>query len=152
MRCGAIPLMLGALLAAVAGCGGGSETYAVEPTEACLRAKGVTTWWEDKPEPGASGPFSATQGSLFAQGVVPVHVLFGADAGEAEAWAEGLEDYQYPEVDGRQYRMVVRRRGNAVLGARVPVEEEFYDPPSDEVREALDAAEHCLRGEAPGNA
>src|SRR5919108_5946573 len=41
MRCGAIPLLLGALLAAVAACSGGTETYALEPTAACLEGKGV---------------------------------------------------------------------------------------------------------------
>ena len=98
-------------------------------------------------------PYRATQGSLLADGVVPVHVLFGKDGTEAEAMAERLGDYQYLDgFEGREYRMEVRRRGNAVLGAQVHVEAEYYDPPADEVGEALDAAEKCLTAEAPGEA
>lgn len=153
MRCGAIPLLVGALLAAVAACSGGSETYALQATVACLEGKGVTVVELDNPAPGEPrGPLRATHGILHARGAVPVNVLFGKDAAEAGAIAERLEDYHYPLVDGRQYELELRRRGNAVLGAQVPVEAEYYDAPADEVDEALDAAEHCLRGEAPGNA
>jgi hypothetical protein len=52
MRCGAIPLLVGALLAALAACSGGSETYALQPTEACLKAKGVMVVGFDNPAPG----------------------------------------------------------------------------------------------------
>jgi hypothetical protein len=81
-----------------------------------------------------------------------VSVLFGKDAAEAAAIAERLDDYHYLGGEGREYELELRRRGNAVLGAQVPVEQEFYDPPADEVDEALDAAEDCLRAEAPGDA
>lgn len=81
-----------------------------------------------------------------------MNVLFGKDAGEAGAIAERLEDYRYPLVDGREYEFELRRRGNVVLGAQVPVEPEYYDPPADVVDDALDAAEDCLRAEAPGSA
>ena len=152
-RCGAIPLLVGGLLAAVAACRGGSETYALQPTAACLEGKGVRVVEFENPAPGEPrGPLRATHGSLLARGAVPVNVLFGKDAAEAGAIAERLEDYHYVLVDGREYELELRRRGNAVLGAQVPVEQEFYDAPSDEVSEALDAAEQCLRGEAPGNA
>ena len=155
MRCGAIPVLVGALLATVAACSGSSETYALEPTAACLGARGVeVAMFEEPPEANESsgGPFRATQGSLFADGVVPVRVLFGKDGAEAEAMAERLEDNEYVTLEGRKYELEVRRRGNAALGAEVPVEEEVYDPPADEVDEALDAAEDCLRAEAPGDA
>src|SRR5688572_14954510 len=160
MRCAAIPLLVGALLAAVAACGGGSETYALQPTAACLQGKGVRVGEFDNPAPGEPrGPLRATHGVLHAGGVsrrglgaVPVNVLFGKDAGEAGAIAERLEDYRYPLVDGREYELELRRRGNVVLGAQVPVEPEYYDPPADVVDEALDAAEDCLRAEAPGDA
>jgi hypothetical protein len=159
-RCDAIPLLVGAVLAAVAACSGGTETYALEPTAACLQGKGVRVGEFDNPAPGEPrGPLRATHGSLHAGGVsrrglgaVPVSVLFGKDAAEAGAIAERLEDYHYPLVDGREYELELRRRGNAVLGAQVPVEAEYYDAPADEVDEALDAAEDCLRAEAPGDA
>jgi hypothetical protein len=153
MRCGAIPLLVGALLAALAACSGGSETYALEPTAACLAAKGVRVGEFDNPAPGEPrGPLRATHGVLHARGAPPVNVLFGKDAAEAGAIADRLEDYRYPLVDGREYELELRRRGNAVLGAQVPVEAEYYDPPADVVDEALDAAEDCLRAEAPGDA
>jgi hypothetical protein len=153
MRCGAIPVLVGALLAALAGCSGSSETYALEPTAACLGGKGVMVGEFDYPAPGEPrGPLRATHGYLHARGAPPVNVLFGKDAAEAGAIAERLEDYRYPLVDGREYELELRRRGNAVLGAQVPVEAEYYDPPADVVDEALDAAEDCLRAEAPGDA
>jgi hypothetical protein len=131
----------------------GNETYALQPTEACLRGKGVMAVELENPAPGEPrGPLRATEGLLHAPGAVPVSVLFGKDAAEAGAIAERLEDYHYPLVDGREYELELRARGNAVLGAQVPVEEEFYDPPPDEVDEALDAAEDCLRAEVPGDA
>jgi hypothetical protein len=144
---------VGALLAAVAACSGGTETYALQPTEACLRGKGVMAVDFENPAPGEPrGPLRATQGYLHARGAVPVDVLFGKNAAEASAIAERLEDYHYPLVDGPEYELELRRRGNVVLGAQVPVEEEFYDPPADDVDEALDAAEDCLRAEAHGDA
>jgi hypothetical protein len=153
MRCGAIPLLVGALLAAVAACSGGSETYALQPMEACLRGKGVMVVGFDNPAPGEPrSPLRATHGVLHVRGAPPVNVLFGKDAGEAGAIAERLEDYRYPLVDGREYEFELHRRGNVVLGAQVPVEPEYYDPPPDVVDEALDAAEDCLRAEAPGDA
>jgi hypothetical protein len=147
MRCGVIALLVGALLAAVAACSGSSETYALEPTEACLGARGVeVVGFSKKPETNkVVDPYRATQGSLLVDGVVPVHILFGKDAAEGEAMAERLEDYQYLDgFEGREHRMEVRRRGNAVLGADVHVDAEYYDPPADEVGEALDGAEECL--------
>jgi hypothetical protein len=153
MRCGAILLLVGALLAGLAGCSRSSETYALRPTEACLRGKGVLVVEFDNPAPGEPrSPLRATHGYLHVRGAPPVNVLFGKDAGEAGAIAERLEDYRYPLVDGREYELELRRRGNAVLGAQVPVEAEYYDPPPDVVDEALDAAEDCLRAEAPGDA
>ena len=159
MRCGAIPVLVGALLATIAGCSSSSETYALEPTAACLGARGVEVAMFEEPEseePEANqggDPYRATQGYLLADGVVPVRVLFGKDGAEAEAMAERLEDYQYLDgFEGREYRMEVRRRGNAVLGAEVHVEAEYYDPPADEVREALDTAERCLGADASGDA
>jgi hypothetical protein len=153
MRCGAIPVLVGALLAAVAGCNGASETYALQPTEACLKAKGVMVVGFDYPASGEPlSPLRATHGVLHARGAVPVNVLFGKDAAEAGAIAERLEDYHYPLVDGREYELELRHRGNVVLGAQVPIEAEYYDAPADEVDEALDAAEDCLRTDAPGDA
>ena len=153
MRCGAIPVLVGALLAAVTGCSGDSETYALRPTEACLRGKGVLVVEFDNPAPGEPrSPLRATHGYLHARGAPPVNVLFGKDAGEAGAIAERLEDYRYVLDDGREYEFELRRRGNVVLGAQIPVEPEYYDPPADVVDEALDAAEDCLRGKAPDNA
>jgi hypothetical protein len=149
MRCGAILLLVGALLATLAGCSGSSETYALQPTEACLRAKGVMVVGFDNPAPGEPrGPLRATHGFLHARGAPPVNVLFGKDAAEAGAIAERLEDYRYPLIDGREYELELRRRGNVVLGAEVPVEAEYYDPPADVVDEALDAAEDCLTGDS----
>jgi hypothetical protein len=149
VRCGVIPLLVGVLLAMVVGCSGSSETYALEPTVACLGGKGVSVVEFEKPAPGEPvGPLRATHGYLHARGAVPVNVLFGKDAAEADAIAERLDDYHYPLVDGREYELELRRRGNAVLGAQVPVEGEYYDPPADEVDEALDAAERCLTAEA----
>jgi hypothetical protein len=152
MRGGVTPLLVGVLLV-IAGCSGSSETYAIEPTEACLGGKGVTVVDFEKRAPGEPrGPLRATHGHLLARGAVPVSVLFGKDAAEAAAIAERLDDYHYLGGEGREYELELRQRGNAVLGAQVPVEEEFYDPPADEVDEALDAAEDCLRAEAPGDA
>jgi hypothetical protein len=99
----------------------------------------------DKPGPRELNPFPATHGDLLTRAVVPVTIRFAADADEGGRLVDGLEDYQYLDgFDGREYRMVVRRRSNTVLSARVPVEKEPYDPPSDQVSEALDAAERCL--------
>jgi hypothetical protein len=153
MRCGAILMLMGALLAALAACSGASETYALQPTEACLRGKGVLVVEFDNPAPGEPrSPLRATHGVLHVRGAPPVNVLFGKDAAEAGAIAERLEDYRYPLVDGREYELKLRRRGNVVLGAQVPVEPEYYDPPADVVDDALGAADDCLRAAASGNA
>jgi hypothetical protein len=87
-------------------------------------------------------PFAASRGFLVARGAYDVTVSFGADAGEAEALSEKLDDYEYLDAsEGIEYRLIVRRRDNAVISVRVPTDEE---PSRDEVEEVLDVAERCL--------
>jgi hypothetical protein len=98
----------------------GNETYALQPTEACLRGKGVMVVELENPAPGEPrGPLRATEGLLHAPGAVPVNVLFEKDAAEAGAIAERLEDYHYPLVDGRELRVGAtrtRKRGARCTG------------------------------------
>jgi hypothetical protein len=134
--------VLVAAVAAVGGCGGESETYAVEPTSKCLSAMGVrVSYWLPNEETG-DDPFATSGGSLLAKGACNVTVRFGRDAAEAEAVAEKLEEQEYLEpFEGREYRFVVRRRSNAVVSAHVPNDEE---PDASDLRGVLDAAERCL--------
>jgi hypothetical protein len=132
--------VLVAVVAAVGGCGGDRETYAVEPTSKCLSATGIrVNWYEGA---GKVDPFPTSGGAVVAFGVYEVRVRFGKDAGEAEAVAEKLEEYEYEDpFEAREYRFVVRRRSNAVVSARVPKDEE---PDERSLRDVLDAAERCL--------
>ena len=137
------PLMVAAV-AAVGGCGGDSETYAVEPTMKCLSAMGVRVsyWLPDEEVGDIEDPFATSGGSLLAKGAYNVTVRFGKDAAEAEAVAEKLEEHEYLEpFEGREYRFVVRRRSNAVVSAHIPDDEE---PDTSDLRGVLDAAERCL--------
>jgi hypothetical protein len=141
MRWRSMAPVLVAAVAAVAGCGGESETYAVEPTSKCLSATGIRVMWNEG-EAGDLDPFATSGGSLLARGVYDVTVRFGKDAAEAEAVAEKLEQHEYLEpFEGREYRFVVRSRSNAVVSARVPNDEE---PDESDLRDVLDAAERCL--------
>jgi hypothetical protein len=135
--------VLVAAVAAVAGCGGESETYSVEPTSKCLSAMGIRLgYWLPNEEAAGDDPFATSRGSLHAWGAYNVTVRFGKDATEAEAVAEKLEEHQYLEpFEGREYRFVVRRRSNAVIAAHVPKDEE---PHERSLRGVLDAAEGCL--------
>jgi hypothetical protein len=55
--------------------------------------------------------------------------------------AEKLEQREVLDpFDGVEYRLEVRRRSNAVVSARVP---KGVEPTSD-LKQVLDAAEHCL--------
>jgi hypothetical protein len=137
------PLLVAAV-AAVGGCGGDSETYAVEPTMKCLSGMGVRVsyWLPDEEVGDIEDPFATSGGSLLAKGAYNVTVRFGKDAGEAEAVAEKLEEHEYLEpFEGREYRFVVRRRSNAVVSAHIPNDEE---PDASDLRGVLDAAERCL--------
>jgi hypothetical protein len=135
------PLLVAAV-AAIGGCGGESETYAVEPTSKCLSATGVrVSYWLPNEETGED-PFVTRGGSLLAKGAYDVFVRFGKDAAEAEAVAEKVEQQEeFDPFEGRDYRFVVRRRSNAVISARVPKDEE---PDERSLRGVLDAAEGCL--------
>ena len=96
--------------------------------------------WND--EPGGTDPFATQGGSLIAKGVYDVTVRFGEDATEAEAVAEKLQRHEYEDpFEGRDYRLVVRRRSNAVLSARVPADEA---PDREDLAEVLNVAERCL--------
>ncbi len=131
--------MFVAAVAAVGGCGGDGETYSLEPTRECLSATGARVIWFD--EPGERDPSPTKGGSLIARGAYEVTVRFGEDAAEAEALAERLEKHEYLDpFEGREYRFVVRRSGNAVVSARVPKDE--Y--PTSDLGGVLDRAEHCL--------
>jgi hypothetical protein len=132
--------VLVAAVAAVAGCGGESETYAVEPTSKCLSATGIRVMWHE--QAGEDDPFATSGGFLVARGAYEVTVGFGNDAAEADAVAEKLEEQEYVDpLEGRKYRFVVRRRSNAGVSARVPTDEE---PDERSLRDVLDAAERCL--------
>jgi hypothetical protein len=134
--------VLVAAAAAAAGCGGESETYAVEPTSRCLSAMGIRVgYWLPNEEAG-DDPFATSGGSLLAKGAYNVTVRFGKDAAEVEAVAEKLEEHEFLEpFEGREYRFVVRRRSNAVISAHVPNDEE---PHERSLRDVLEAAERCL--------
>ena len=136
------PLLVAAV-AAVAGCGGESETYAVEPTSNCLSAMGIRLgYWSPNEEAAGDDPFATSGGSLHAWGAYNVTVRFGKDAAEAEAVAERLEEHEYLEpFEGREYRLVVRRRSNAVIAAHVPNDEE---PHERSLSDVLNRAERCL--------
>jgi hypothetical protein len=135
------PVFVGAV-AAVAGCGGESETYAVEPTMKCLSAMGIRVSYWLPSEEAADDPFATSGGSLLAKGAYNVTVRFGKDAAEGEAVAEKLEEHEYLEpFEGREYRFVVRRSSNAIISAHVPKDEE---PDASDLRGVLDAAEGCL--------
>jgi hypothetical protein len=139
--------VLVAVVAAVVGCGGDGETYSVEPTMKCLSAMGIrVVYWLPDKEAGDNDnddPFPTSGGSLLARGAYDVNVRFGKDAAEAEAVAEKLEHQIFLDrFEGREYRLVVRRRSNAVVSARVPTDEE---PDEQSLRGVLDAAEGCLR-------
>jgi hypothetical protein len=128
--------------AAIGGCGGESETYAVEPTSKCLSATGVrVSYWLPNEETGED-PFVTRGGSLLAKGAYDVTVRFGKDAAEAGAVADKLEQHEdFDPFEGREYRFVVRRRSNAVVSARIPKDEK---PDERSLRDVLDAAERCL--------
>lgn len=129
-----------ATVAAVAGCGGESKTYSVEPTSKCLSTTGIrVNWFEGA---GEVDPFPTSGGTLVAFGAYKVTVRFGKDAAEAETVAEKLQEYEYLDpFAGREYRFVVRRRSNAVISAGVAKDEE---PDERSLRDVLDAAERCL--------
>jgi hypothetical protein len=131
---------------AVGGCGGESETYAVEPTMKCLSAMGIrVVYWSPDEEAvhGDDGPFTTSGGSLLAKGAYDVFVRFGKDAAEAEAVAEEVEQHEeFDPFAGLDYRFVVRRESNAVISARVPKDEE---PDERSLTDVLDKAESCLR-------
>jgi hypothetical protein len=135
-----------AVVAAVGGCGGESETYAVEPTMKCLSAMGIrVVYWLPNEEAvdGDNGPFTTSGGSLLAKGAYDVFVRFGKDAAEAEAVAEEVEQHEeFDPFAGLDYRFVVRRESNAVISARVPKDEE---PDERSLTDGLDTAESCLR-------
>jgi hypothetical protein len=138
--------VLVAVVAAVGGCGGESETYAVEPTMKCLSAMGIrVVYWLPNEEAvdGDNGSFTTSGGSLLARGAYDVTVRFGKDAAEAEGVAEEVEQHEeFDPFTGLDYRFVVRRRSNAVVSARVP-----KDGEQDErsLTAVLDEAEGCLR-------
>jgi hypothetical protein len=140
VRWRSIAPLLVAAVAAVGGCGGENETYSVGPTSKCLSTTGVrVNWYEGA---GEVDPFPTSGGTLVAFGVYKVTVRFAKDAAEAEAVAEKLEQYEYLDpFEGREYRFVVHRRGNAVVSAGVPKDEE---PDERSLRDVLDAAERCL--------
>lgn len=128
-----------AAVAVVGGCGGAGETYSLEPTRECLSAGGARVIWVDGP--GEFDPLAGSTGTLVAYGVYEVTVHFGEDAAEAAALAERLEKHEdLDPFEGREYRFVVRRSGNAVVSARVPKDE--Y--PTSDLGSVLDRAEHCL--------
>jgi hypothetical protein len=134
---------LAALGAIAAACGGDEATYSVWPTSKCLSAKGVrVAVFEAEDRTALKGdPFAASGGALRAKGAYNVTVYFGEDAAEAGALAEKLESHEYFEpFEGREYRMVVRRTGNAVVSVDVPKDEE----PTRDLEDVLGAAERCL--------
>jgi hypothetical protein len=80
MRWRSMAPILVAVVAAVGGCGGESETYAVEPTMKCLSAMGVrVSYWLPNEETG-DDPFATSGGSLLAKGAYNATVRFGKDA------------------------------------------------------------------------
>jgi hypothetical protein len=135
--------VLVAAVAAVAGCGGESETYTVEPTSKCLSDMGIRVgYWLPNEKGAGNDPFATSGGSLYAKGAYNVTVRFGKNATEAGAVAEKLEEHEYLEpFEGREYRLVVRRRSNAVITAHVPKDEE---PHERSLRDVLEATEGCL--------
>lgn len=134
------PIVAAAVVAA-GGCGGDGETYALEPTRECLSAQGARVIWLDD-EPGESDRFAARGGTLVAFGVYEVTLRFGDDAAEAEELAGRLEDHRYLDpFNARDYRFVVRRKGNAVVTAQVPSDEE----PTSDLENVLGRAEGCLK-------
>jgi hypothetical protein len=117
---------------------------AVRPTRSSQRHNAfppgaVRVIWND--EPGEFDPFAASRGDLIARGVYEVTVRFGADAAEAEALMEKLDNHEYLDaLEGIEYRLIVRSRGNAVISARVPTDEQ----PTRDLEVVLDRAERCL--------
>ncbi len=99
-----------ALLAA--GCGGGSSTYSLGKTRACLQARGATI-----AHPSASDLVATTAlgGSLKAElGDNFVTLAFGTTVANAEQLVSAYEHFAFPNVQSG-LPDVLRRVGNVVM-------------------------------------
>lgn len=114
------------VLAIAAGCGGGSETYSLEPSVNCLREAGATdvsTSEDDLDYIAAAAREGAVRGEVSG---TEVHVAFERNADDA---ADTADAYKIFGVDGEK----LAQEGNVVIA--------WSSTPTDKERETV---ESCL--------